>query len=51
LNVLISRDAKIADQLLSLTARELSRKQDQALLLSRSAEERGPHFAGRKSLL
>jgi CRP-like cAMP-binding protein len=40
LNVLISRDAKIADQLLSLTARELSRKQDQVLLLSRSAEER-----------
>jgi CRP/FNR family nitrogen fixation transcriptional regulator len=40
LNVLISRDAKIADQLLTLTARELSRKQDQVLLLSRSAEER-----------
>jgi CRP/FNR family transcriptional regulator, nitrogen fixation regulation protein len=40
LNALISRNVEAADRLLSLTARELARKQDQALLLSRSAEDR-----------
>jgi CRP/FNR family transcriptional regulator, nitrogen fixation regulation protein len=44
LNALISRDVKIADRLLSLTARELARKQAQVLLLSRSAEERVIYF-------
>jgi CRP/FNR family nitrogen fixation transcriptional regulator len=44
LNALMSRNAQVADQLLSLTARELARKQDQALLLSRSAEERVIYF-------
>jgi len=40
LNALTSREAEVADRLLSLTARELARKQDLALLLSRSAEDR-----------
>jgi CRP/FNR family transcriptional regulator, nitrogen fixation regulation protein len=44
LNALIACDAKIADRLLSLTARELARKQNQLLLLSRSAEERVIYF-------
>jgi CRP/FNR family transcriptional regulator, nitrogen fixation regulation protein len=44
LNALIFCDAKIADRLLSLTARELARKQNQLLLLSRSAEERVIYF-------
>lgn len=43
-NVLATRDAKVADRLLSLTSRELARKQDQVLLLSRSAEERVIYF-------
>jgi len=37
---LASSDCKVADRLLSLTARELARKQDLVLLLSRSAQER-----------
>jgi hypothetical protein len=37
---IMSCDAEVADRLLLLTARELARKQDQALLLSRSAEDR-----------
>jgi CRP/FNR family transcriptional regulator, nitrogen fixation regulation protein len=44
LNALISRNVEAADRLLSLTARELARKQDQALLLSRSAEDRVIYF-------
>jgi CRP/FNR family transcriptional regulator, nitrogen fixation regulation protein len=40
LNVLASSDGEITHRLLSLTARELARKQDLVLLLSRSAEER-----------
>jgi CRP/FNR family transcriptional regulator, nitrogen fixation regulation protein len=44
LNALTSRDPKVADRLLSLTARELARKQDQVLLLSRSAEDRVIYF-------
>jgi CRP/FNR family transcriptional regulator, nitrogen fixation regulation protein len=40
LNALASSDGKIANLLLSLTARELARKQDLVLLLSRTAEER-----------
>jgi CRP/FNR family transcriptional regulator, nitrogen fixation regulation protein len=44
LNALASRDAKVADRLLSLTALELARKQDQALLLSRSAKDRVIYF-------
>jgi CRP/FNR family transcriptional regulator, nitrogen fixation regulation protein len=44
LNALTSRDPKVADRLLSLTARELERKQDQVLLLSRSAEDRVIYF-------
>jgi CRP/FNR family transcriptional regulator, nitrogen fixation regulation protein len=44
LNALTTRDAKVADRLLSLTARELARKQDQVLLLSRSAEDRVIYF-------
>jgi CRP/FNR family nitrogen fixation transcriptional regulator len=43
LNALTSRDPKVADRL-SLTARELARKQDQVLLLSRSAEDRVIYF-------
>jgi CRP-like cAMP-binding protein len=37
-NALMSRDVKLADQLLSVMARELARKQDHVLLLSRSAD-------------
>jgi CRP/FNR family transcriptional regulator, nitrogen fixation regulation protein len=44
LNALMSRNAKVADRLLSMTARELARKQDQVLLLSRSAEDRVIYF-------
>ena len=44
LNALIYRNAKVADRLLSLTARELARKQVHVLLLSRSAEERVIYF-------
>ena len=44
LNALASCDAKVADQLLSLTALELARKQDLALILSRSAEDRVIYF-------
>ena len=40
LNTLASSDYKVADRLLALTARELARKQNLVLLLSRSAEER-----------
>jgi CRP/FNR family nitrogen fixation transcriptional regulator len=40
LNVLASSDVEIAHQLLSVTSRELARKQDLVLLLSRTAEER-----------
>jgi CRP/FNR family transcriptional regulator, nitrogen fixation regulation protein len=38
LNALTSRDAKVADRLFALTARELARQQEHVLLLSRSAE-------------
>ena len=44
LNALTSREAEVADRLLSLTARELARKQDLVLLLSRSAEHRVIYF-------
>jgi CRP/FNR family transcriptional regulator, nitrogen fixation regulation protein len=44
LNALASRDAKVADWLLLLTALELARKQDLALILSRSAEDRVIYF-------
>ena len=44
LKALTSREAEVADRLLSLTARELARKQDLALLLSRSAEDRVIYF-------
>jgi CRP/FNR family transcriptional regulator, nitrogen fixation regulation protein len=40
LNSLALSDCKVADRLLSLTARELARKQSLALLLSRTAQER-----------
>src|SRR5215472_6911777 len=40
LSALALSDSKVADHLLSLTARELSRKQSLALLLSRTAQER-----------
>jgi CRP-like cAMP-binding protein len=40
LSALALSDCKVADRLLSLTARELARKQNLALLLSRSAQER-----------
>jgi CRP/FNR family transcriptional regulator, nitrogen fixation regulation protein len=40
LNALALSDNKVPDRLLSLTARELARKQRLALLLSRSAQER-----------
>jgi CRP/FNR family transcriptional regulator, nitrogen fixation regulation protein len=43
-NALMSRDVKLADQLLSVMARELARKQDHVLLLSRSAEDRIIYF-------
>src|SRR5215467_4247102 len=41
LGALALSDCKVADCLLSLTARELARKQSLALLLSRTAQERG----------
>jgi CRP/FNR family nitrogen fixation transcriptional regulator len=44
LNALMSRDAGVADRLLSMTAVELARKQDLALILSRSAEDRVIYF-------
>jgi CRP/FNR family transcriptional regulator, nitrogen fixation regulation protein len=44
LKALTSREAEVADRLLSLTARELARKQDLALLLSGSAEDRVIYF-------
>lgn len=40
LSALALSDCKVADRLVSLTARELARKQNLALLLSRSAQER-----------
>jgi CRP-like cAMP-binding protein len=40
LSALVLSDCKVADRLLSLTARELARKQSLALLLSRAAHER-----------
>jgi CRP/FNR family nitrogen fixation transcriptional regulator len=40
LSALVLSDSKVADRLLSLTARELARKQNLALLLSRTAQER-----------
>lgn len=40
LNTLARRNTELADRLLSVTARELGRKQDAFLLVSRSAEER-----------
>jgi CRP/FNR family nitrogen fixation transcriptional regulator len=40
LSALVLSDCKVADRLLSLTARELARKQSLALLLSRTAQER-----------
>jgi CRP/FNR family transcriptional regulator, nitrogen fixation regulation protein len=40
LTALASSDREVADQLLALTTRELARKQDLVLLLSRNAEER-----------
>ena len=40
LSALVLSDCKVADRLLSLTARELARKQSLALLLSRAAQER-----------
>jgi CRP/FNR family transcriptional regulator, nitrogen fixation regulation protein len=40
LNSLAWSDCKVADRLLSLTARELARKQSLALILSRTAQER-----------
>src|SRR5215469_15363159 len=40
LSALVLSDCKVADCLLSLTARELARKQSLALLLSRAAQER-----------
>lgn len=44
LNALMSRNAKVADRLLSLMTRELARKKDLALILSRSAEDRIIYF-------
>lgn len=44
LSALMFRDAKLAHRLLALMGRELARKQDQVLLLSRSAEDRVIYF-------
>jgi CRP/FNR family transcriptional regulator, nitrogen fixation regulation protein len=44
LNALASSDAKVAQQLLSLTAVELARQQELHLLLCRPAQERVIHF-------
>jgi CRP/FNR family transcriptional regulator, nitrogen fixation regulation protein len=44
LSALAASDVEVSDRLLSLTARELARKQDLALLLSRGSQERVIYF-------